>query len=173
MGSQKISLGNTDLEHRPWRIYEEESRTLLVWHHLPPSVSSSRLWAENREDFLSFFFINLTFTGSSDAHGSTTTRRHLSPCQQRRKITKKTTTKKQLSPKTHEKKRTKTTTTRDNWTTDPHIYLSTVNTYVNIHHVITNDKKKYIKLIKLFQVRSFIKVQFCPFLWSFLFRHRL
>lgn len=92
MGAQKISLGNTDLEHRPsrgWRIYEEESRTLLVWHHLPPSVSSSRLWAENREDFLSFFFINLTFTGSSDAHGSTTTRRHLSPCHQRRKITKK------------------------------------------------------------------------------------
>lgn len=110
MGSQKISLGNTDLEHRPsrgWRIYEEESRTLLVWHHLPPSVSSSRLWAENREDFLSFFFINLTFTGSSDAHGSTTTRRHLSPCHQRRKITKKKTTKKQLSPKTHEKKRLK------------------------------------------------------------------
>lgn len=110
MGSQKIGLGNTDLEHRPsrgWRIYEEESRTFLVWHHLPPSVSSSRLWAENREDFLSFFFINLTFTGSSDAHGSTTTRRHLSPCHQKRKITTKKTTKKQLSPKTHEKKRLK------------------------------------------------------------------
>lgn len=156
MGSQKIGLGNTDLEHRPsrgWRIYEEESRTFLVWHHLPPSVSSSRLWAENREDFLSFFFINLTFTGSSDAHGSTTTRRHLSPCHQRRKITKKNNKKTTFSKDTWEEKaektttKTTTTTTRDNWTTDLHIYLSTVNTYVNIHHVITNNQKKYIKLI--------------------------